>query len=117
MKLMIIDDHAGVRELIRQLLAAPDDLVHECASGFEAVRLAPYFQPDWVTVDIRMPGPDGFATTRALRAVHPPVRVVVVSAYDEPEFRASATAAGAVAYVTKQNLADLRRVLFGGEIP
>ena len=117
MKLMIIDDHAGVRHLIRHLLAKPGDAVCECASGSDAVCLAPAFKPDYVTVDIAMPGLNGFEATRAIRAIHPAARVVIVSAFDQVEFHAAATRAGAINYVKKDNLTQLRSVLLAGPEP
>ena len=67
MRLMIVDDHAGVRQLIRQFVAATDDIVCECASGDEAIRVAPEFRPDAVTMDVRMPGSCGLKAARAIR--------------------------------------------------
>ena len=56
MKLMIVDDHAGMRTMIRQLIVAPGDTVVECASGDEALLALSDFKPDCVTMDISMPG-------------------------------------------------------------
>jgi DNA-binding NarL/FixJ family response regulator len=112
MKLMIIDDHAGVRNLIRELVAAPSDAVCECADGSEAVRIARFFKPDFVTMDVRMPGLCGFEATRAIREAVPESRVVVVTAFDQPEFRRTAFAVGASGFVLKENLGELRAVLF-----
>jgi two-component system invasion response regulator UvrY len=114
MRLMIVDDHAGVRQLIRQLVALPGDAVRECASGNEAVPLARDFKPDYVTMDVRMAGLDGFEATRALCGDHPAVRVVIVTAFDQAELRRSAMAAGAVGYVAKEHLTQLRSVLLTG---
>lgn len=108
MKFMIVDDHPGVRDLVRQLVASPEDQVRECASGDEAVRIADEFKPDCVTMDVRMPGIDGIAATRAIRRRHPAARIVIVSTFDQAEFRQAARDAGAIAYVRKENLADLR---------
>jgi DNA-binding NarL/FixJ family response regulator len=110
MNLMIVDDHAGVRRMIRDLLAAPGDLLQECASADEAVSLAGRFRPDCVTMDVHMPGQSAFAATRAIRAAHPDAHIVIVSSYDEPGLRLVALAAGAAAYVNKDNLAELPRI-------
>ena len=108
MKLMIVDDHAGIRRMIRQFTASSGDAVCECASGSEAVLKAREFTPDWVTMDIMMPGQDGFAATRSLVASVPAVRVIIVSTHDQPELRQLARNAGAVAFVAKDNLRDLK---------
>ena len=111
MKLMIVDDHPGVRDLIRHLVGGRADTeVCECASGEEAVRAASRFQPDLVTMDVRMPGLSGFAATRALLEVHPSARVVIVTLFPLPDLRDAAASCGAVACVVKENLAQLRAV-------
>lgn len=111
MKLMIVDDHAGVRDLIRKLLATPGDCLLECATGDEAVARAQDFHPDWVTMDVRMPGRSGIETARAIRRVCPTAQVVMVTSYDQPFLRESAKEVGAAAYVLKDNLAELPTVM------
>jgi CheY-like chemotaxis protein len=117
MKVMIVDDHAGVRKLIRQLVGAPDDIFFEFATGEAAVMAARVFKPDWVTMDVRLPGLGGLEAARAIHAIHPPSRIVIVTSYDEPFLRQTASELGAVAYVLKENLAELRSVLLGEAIP
>jgi two-component system response regulator DegU len=108
MKLMIVDDNAGVRRMIRQSVAASGDTVLECSSGDEAVRLASDFHPDFVTMDVRMPGLSGLDTTRAIRAKCPEARIVIVTNYDQPDLRRAATDSGAIGLVLKENLYEVR---------
>jgi DNA-binding NarL/FixJ family response regulator len=112
-KLLIVDDHPRIRQAIREILATPDTEVRECASGYEAIRVAGDFQPDTVTMDVYMPGISGFEAVRGIRGVCPGVRAIIVSSIDDPVLRAAAAKAGAAGYVLKQNLADLRSVLGG----
>jgi CheY-like chemotaxis protein len=107
MNLMIVDDHAGVRRMIRDLLAVPGEPLAECNSADAAVRQSADFQPDVVTMDIRMPGRCAFAATRAIRTACPGAHVIIVTSYDEPDLRQSAREAGAAAYVMKDNLSEL----------
>jgi DNA-binding NarL/FixJ family response regulator len=107
MKLMIVDDHAGMRNMIRQVIAAPGDTIIECGSADDAVKSIGVFQPDCVTMDIRMPGLCAFKAIRMIRETHPAVRVIVVTSYDQPDFRAAASEAGAAGYVVKENLSEL----------
>jgi len=107
MKLMIVDDHEGMRKMIRQLIAASGDAVLECRSGDEALVAAGEFKPDCVTMDINMPGRCAFETTRAIRTAHPPARVIFVSSHDQPDYRRLAYEAGAAGYVMKENLSEL----------
>jgi DNA-binding NarL/FixJ family response regulator len=107
MKLMIIDDHAGMRSLIRKLIEAPGDSTFECASGDEALRAMGEFRPDCVTIDISMPGLCAFKAAQGIRAVHPATQVIFVSDHDQMEYRRAALEAGADGYVTKENLSQL----------
>jgi CheY-like chemotaxis protein len=108
MKLMIVDDHAGVRRMIRHWVAASGDTVLECSSGDEAVRMAGEFSPDFVTMDVRMPGLSGLDAARALLAARSDVRIVIVTNYDPPDLRRAATASGAIGLVLKENLDQVR---------
>ncbi|GEM_PF-6523270 len=111
MKLMIVDDHTGVRNMIRHLVAAAGDEIRECNSADEAVRMAADFAPDLVTMDIRMPGLCPFEATRQIRRGNPSSRVLIVSSYDEPELRRTAADAGAAGFVVKENLVDVRQFI------
>jgi DNA-binding NarL/FixJ family response regulator len=108
MKLMIIDDHEGMRTTIRRLISLPDDSVVECGSGDEALQALTEFKPDCAIVDIRMPGKCAFKTMRAICDLHPPTRVVCVTDHDLPEYRRAAFEAGATSFVAKANLSDLQ---------
>ena len=116
MKVMIVDDHAGIRNMIRQLLASPGDSFVECATAGHAVEAARDFKPDYVTMDVRLPDLSGLAAASAIRAVHPPSRVIIVSSYDQPFLRQTARELGAIAYVLKDELSKLRSLLIGGAI-
>jgi len=107
MKFMIVDDHQGMRGMIRQLISASGDAVLECGSGDEALRVAGEFKPDFVTMDISMAGRCAFEVTRGIRAAHPRTWVIFVSNHDQPAYRQMAQAAGAAGYVLKDDLSEL----------
>jgi DNA-binding NarL/FixJ family response regulator len=107
MKLMIVDDHAVFRHLIRQVAATTEDTVLECVSADEALKFVGVFKPDCVTMDLQMPGMSAFKAIRQIRESHPKVRVLVVSNHDETDLRRAATEAGATGYVSKENLSEL----------
>ena len=111
MRLMIVDDHAGAREMIRQFLALPGVTFCECASGDEALQQVREFKPHWITMDVNMPGLNGFQSTQALREEHPSVRIIIVTGHNEPHYRQLSRAAGAVALIPKDNLMALRIML------
>src|SRR5437867_1916834 len=99
MRLMIVDDHAGVRMMIRQLVRAPGDTILECATGQDALKAVGDFKPDYVTMDIRLPDLWGLEVARAIRVIHPPSRIVIVTSYDRRSLRETASELGAIAYV------------------
>jgi DNA-binding NarL/FixJ family response regulator len=104
---MIVDDHEGMRNMIRQMIAAPGDSVMECASCDEAVQAAARFAPDCVTMDINMPGLSAFKAAGAIREAHRTARIIFVSSHDQPDYRRAAREAGAAGYVMKENLSEL----------
>jgi DNA-binding NarL/FixJ family response regulator len=102
-RLLIADDHPVVRDGLRGMVAATDDLevVGEAANGREALALVPRVRPDVALVDLRMPELDGVATIRALRERHPEVRVLVLTTFDTDRDVVSAIEAGATGYLLK----------------
>jgi len=108
---MIVDDHASTRDMIRRFLDFPGITFCECASGNEALTLVNEFKPDWVTMDIHMPGLNGFQSTEALRARHPAARVMIVTADNQPHFRQLSHTVGAIGLLAKENLLALRMML------
>ena len=95
---VIVDDEAPARALLREYLAGQEDLtvVAECADGFAAVRALSERAPDLVLLDVQMPKLDGF---EVLELLAKPPAVVFVTAYDEHALRAFEV--NAVDYVLK----------------
>lgn len=106
---MLVDDHALVREGIRQLLEREPDMVvlGEAERGDLALELLGHLQPDVVLLDVRMPGMGGIETTQRIRAAFPTIRVLILSAYSD--FALEALRAGASGYVLKT--ADSRELV------
>jgi DNA-binding NarL/FixJ family response regulator len=65
-------------------------------------------------MDVQLPDLSGLAAASANRAVDPPSRVIIVSSYDQPFLRQTARELGAIAYVLKDELSELRSLLIGG---
>lgn len=112
LNVLVVDDHASMRDLFRICLGLEDDLrlVAVAADGDAAVAAASTAQPDVIVLDHEMPIQDGIAALPALRAVAPRARVVVFSASNDYATRARAFAAGAAAYLVKDD-ADITDVL------
>jgi NarL family two-component system response regulator LiaR len=118
---LIVDDHAVVRQGVRGYLEAQPDIsiTGEAASGEEAVRLAADQVPDVVLMDLLMPGMDGVEATRRVRRVSPRSQVVVLTSYHEDVHIFPAIKAGALSYLLKdvgpEELAGAVRAAARGE--
>ncbi len=103
MRVMIADDHPMVRLGLQSVIDNQPDLVH-CGSasrGDTAIAMALEMHPDVVIMDVSMPGCDGIAATREILAVHPDIRVIVLTWHTGPDSRQAALAAGARAFLLK----------------
>lgn len=100
---LLVDDHPVVREGLRGMIDAEDDLevVGEAASGAEAVTLAAALRPDVILMDLRMPGVDGVSATGQILDVLPSTRIVVVTTYESDADILRAVEAGAAGYLLK----------------
>ena len=105
-RILIVDDHAVLRDGIRALLGLHDDIevVGEASEGKEAVGKAQELMPDVVIMDIAMPGMDGLEATRRLRKKYPKMKVLVLTQHDNKEYILSVIKAGASGYVPKRAL-------------
>ena len=84
---MLVDDHAIVRQGVRSLLALTEDfeVVAETGDGAEAIGLARDTAPDLVVIDLLMPGVDGVSAIRSIRTVSPRSHVVVLTSSEEDD--------------------------------
>jgi NarL family two-component system response regulator LiaR len=107
-RVMLVDDHAVVRSGLGAFMMAFDDLelVAEAGGGEEAVRLCQEARPDVVLMDLVMPGMDGAAATKAIRAKCPHIQVIALTSFKEEELVEGALQAGAIGYLLKNVSAD-----------
>jgi two-component system response regulator DegU len=111
LKVLIVDDNAEVRRMIRRFISDLAAEIREADDGANALDAYAAFRPDWVLMDIEMKHTNGIAATARIRAVYPQAKVVILTNYNDDQLRARATEAGACAYVLKENLFDLRELL------
>ena len=101
-KLLIADDHEGVRYGLRSLMADTDiEIVGEATTGEQAIQMAMEGNPDVVLLDIRMPSGDGLNALGRLKLERPEIAILMLSTYDNPTYVARAVALGAAGYVLK----------------
>jgi DNA-binding NarL/FixJ family response regulator len=120
LKILLVDDHAVVREGVGRLLADRDDIVLTGVScGAEALAHARKEPPDLVLLDLNMKGISGLELLRHLLLKSPKVRVIIFSMHFEPSYAARALRLGAKGYLSKSASADelltaIKRVSEGG---
>jgi DNA-binding NarL/FixJ family response regulator len=102
-RVLLADDQVLVRAGFRLLLDTEDgfEVVGEAGDGAEAVRLAHEHHPDVVVMDIRMPGTDGLAATRQVKAELPDVKVLVLTTFNADEYVFEALKSGASGFLLK----------------
>jgi DNA-binding NarL/FixJ family response regulator len=103
MKLLIADDHPLVLVGVRQMLEREEtfEVVGAASSGSEVLPLVGRLNPDVLLLDLRMPGVDGLGCIERVRARHPKVKVVLLSAHADPEQIQSAFKRGACGFIIK----------------
>jgi CheY-like chemotaxis protein len=107
MRILIVEDNAGVRRLLRSALAELAEEIWECCDGAAALAEYVAHQPDVVLMDIRMQRMDGLAATKQILLFDPSAKVLIVTDYDDDALRNAAREAGACGYALKLNLLDL----------
>ena len=102
-KIMLVDDHAVVREGLRTYLDLEDHLtiVGEAANGREAVDKARVLRPDVVLMDLLMPEMDGITATKAIKDSVPDTKIIVLTSFQDDEHIMPAIEAGATGYLLK----------------
>jgi CheY-like chemotaxis protein len=110
-RILIVDDSEQMRRTIRSLLRDLVEEAFEANDGSEALEACGACLPDWVLMDVRMKGLDGISATRELKSSFPETNVLVMTSFDDPAVRDAAEAAGACAFVLKDDLLVLRRIL------
>jgi len=121
-RILLVDDHALVRQGLERLLNLGDEFVvcEEAGTAAEGMELVRELRPDAVIVDVGLPGgTNGIQLAEELRDEFPTIVVLILSAHDEPKYVRSAAKAGAMGYVLKnkaiENLRIALRRAFAGK--
>ncbi|HVE56235.1 MAG TPA: response regulator transcription factor [Pyrinomonadaceae bacterium] len=111
MKVLIVDDNASMRRMIRAVIQRLAAEIHECEDGGEAFRMYARVMPDWVLMDIEMKKVDGITATGQIIEAYPQARILMVTNYNDDDLRRAAREAGAVGYIHKENLRSISEIL------
>jgi two-component system, NarL family, invasion response regulator UvrY len=108
-KVLLVDDHAVVREGYRRLLEREPDIevVGEAGDGSQACERALALGPDVVVMDIALPGSSGIEAMRRMLAERPQLRVLMFSMHDDAIFSSRAMQAGALGYLSKASAPEV----------
>ncbi len=107
-RIVLVDDHAVVRQGLRMFLALDPELevVGEGANGSEAIELARTLEPDVILMDLLMPVMDGITATQNIRRDYPDVEVIALTSVLEDASVVGAVRAGAIGYLLKDTRAE-----------
>jgi two-component system, NarL family, response regulator DegU len=107
-RVMLADDHPIARAGIRKFLnkASDVDVIAEADNGTEALELAKTLVPDVLLLDIEMPGVKGMDIAKELQSINSPVKILVLSTYDDKQFIFGLLGNGAAGYLTKEEVPE-----------
>ena len=107
-RVMLADDHPVARAGIRKFLnkATDIEIIAEASDGNQALDLAEKLVPDVLLLDIEMPGMKGMEVARQLQAVGSPIKILVLSTYDDKQFIFGLLGNGASGYLTKEEVPE-----------
>ena len=120
-RVLIADDHAVVREGLKQIVSENADMAvaGEAGNGHEVLDFVRRHDCDLVLLDLGMPGKDGLDTLKELKLARPQLPVLILSVYPEEQYAVRLLRAGAAGYLTKESapeelVAAIRKVSKGG---
>lgn len=120
-RVVIADDHTIMRVGIRNILSRSKEIavIGEASNGAEAIALVKELAPDVLVLDMEMPIMDGVEVARRLQASSSPVRILVLSAYDDRQYILEMLNMGAAGYLIKDEapevIVDAVQAIAGGE--
>lgn len=121
-KVVIVDDHALIREGVKKTLSDEPDMavVGEAESAAELLQVLEHVAADIVLLDITMPGESGLDALKGLHQKHPQVPVLILTFHPEHRFAVRALRAGASGYMTKESATEelvqaVRKIAGGGK--
>ncbi|MDQ0862072.1 response regulator transcription factor [Bacillus sp. V2I10] len=120
-RLMLVDDHAVLRDGLRNILSVEEDIdvVGEAISGEDALEKVEKCQPDIILMDINMPVKNGVEVTGILKKKYPQLKILVLTMHSHEEYFMSAIREGADGYLLKDapsdHVIEAIRTVAGGE--
>lgn len=116
MKILIADDSSRMRNMIKSMLKqkqTESDLYefYECDDGIDAIAECEKIHPDWILMDIAMKNMNGLEASAIIKKRFPDMKIIIVTNYNDAEFRRRALRSGIVHYVLKENLNQIQEMI------
>jgi two-component system response regulator YesN len=102
-KVLLVEDSAFYRQLLKEALLSrfPSMDIFEATDGKEALQKIETLLPDLIFMDIKLPGESGLELTKKIKSEHPNIIIIILTAYDIPEYREAAYQYNANYFLTK----------------
>ncbi len=111
MKVLLVDDHHGMRELEKSIFSSMFDTFYESTSGEDAITIYKTYKPDWVLMDYKMRGISGIEALKKIKENDAGAKVIMVTQFDDINLKTNALESGAVAFVLKEKLASIKNII------
>ena len=113
LRAIIVDDSPALLKSASRLMSALPtiELIGQATTGDEAIAIVEKLRPDLVLMDIRMPGIDGLEATRRIVSRECAPKVIIMSVYEQTEYKRAAEEAGAIHFIPKASLVDQLPIL------
>ena len=112
-RVLLVDDHEGLRTSLARLLQPSGHAIAEAATGAEALEVAQRFKPDYAIVDVSLSDMSGLDVAKQLRASHAGLRLFALTAHRDADLRKACLAAGFNAYLVKPRGLDRIQKILG----
>jgi two-component system response regulator DegU len=114
MNILIADDNDKIRLFIKQILLESIkgiNNIYECRNGKEAIETYNEYKPDWILLDVKMNSIDGLSAAEKIKERDPNAKIIIVTNYDDLSYRKKAGSINVFAYILKENLDELVKIL------
>ncbi|WP_338471060.1 response regulator [Niallia sp. XMNu-256] len=100
-KILIVDDQYGIRILLNEVLQKEGYDTYQAANGLQALEIVQENVPDLILLDMKIPGMDGIEILKRVKAIHPDMKVIIMTAYGELDMIQEAMDLGAMTHFAK----------------
>ncbi|MDI6804949.1 MAG: response regulator transcription factor [Bacteroidota bacterium] len=114
MTILLVDDNTKFRAFVKKMLQSSIynlEAIYECEDGESAISMFSALKPDWVLMDIKLPNIDGLEATCLIREKNRDAKIIILTQYNDTEYREVATKFGASNFFLKENVELIPKIL------